>query len=138
MTNEYVAKVEELIRQTVDPKDFKLVVSNIGVVPDFSSLYTTNAGPYTATVQVQLQDEHREIRVLDRAAPTRVAQRPVTPIGRGSGFKSRPSVVSTPTRGTNGRGRVSGIGFCQYRVPQFDYVQLRRAPSCGSSDGARM
>ena len=59
VTNEYVAKVENLIRKTVDPKDFKLVVSNIGVVPDFSSLYTTNAGPYTATVQVQLQDEHR-------------------------------------------------------------------------------
>jgi multidrug efflux pump subunit AcrB len=59
VTNEYVAKVENLIRQTVDPKDFKLVVSNIGVVPDFSSLYTTNAGPYTATVQVQLQDDHR-------------------------------------------------------------------------------
>ena len=35
------------------------MVSNIGVVPDFSSLYTTNAGPYTATVQVQLQDDHR-------------------------------------------------------------------------------
>jgi multidrug efflux pump subunit AcrB len=59
VTNEYVAKVENLIRQTIDPKDFKLVVSNIGVVPDFSSLYTTNAGPYTATVQVQLQDDHR-------------------------------------------------------------------------------
>jgi multidrug efflux pump subunit AcrB len=59
LTEQYVAKVENLIRQTVDPKDFKLVVSNIGVVPDFSSLYTTNAGEYTATVQVQLQDEHR-------------------------------------------------------------------------------
>ena len=59
VTEQYVAKVENLIRQTVDPKDFKLVVSNIGVVPDFSSLYTTNAGEYTATVQVQLQDDHR-------------------------------------------------------------------------------
>jgi len=59
VTEQYVAKVENLIRQVVDPKDFKLVVSNIGVVPDFSSLYTTNAGPYTATVQVQLQDDHR-------------------------------------------------------------------------------
>ncbi len=59
VTDQYVAKVENLIRQTIDPKDFKLVVSNLGVVPDFSSLYTTNAGPYTATVQVQLQDEHR-------------------------------------------------------------------------------
>jgi len=59
VTNEYVAKVENLIRKVVDPRDFRLVVSNIGVVPDFSSLYTTNAGPYTATVQVQLQDDHR-------------------------------------------------------------------------------
>ena len=33
-----------------------MVVSNIGVVPDFSSLYTTNAGPYTATIQVALNE----------------------------------------------------------------------------------
>src|SRR5579872_4952946 len=36
-----------------------MVVSNIGIVPDFSALYTTNAGPYTATVQVALNDEHK-------------------------------------------------------------------------------
>jgi len=35
-----------------------MVVSNLGVVPDFSSLYTTNAGPYTATIQVALQESH--------------------------------------------------------------------------------
>jgi HAE1 family hydrophobic/amphiphilic exporter-1 len=35
-----------------------MIVSNLGVVPDFSSLYTTNAGPYTATIQVALQDDH--------------------------------------------------------------------------------
>jgi len=58
LTNDYVAKVENLIRQTIAPKDFRLVVSNIGMVPDFSSLYTTNSGEYTATVQVQLQDDH--------------------------------------------------------------------------------
>ena len=59
VTEQYVAKVEDLIRHVVDPKDFKMVVSNIGVVPDFSSLYTTNAGPYTATMQVALNDSHR-------------------------------------------------------------------------------
>src|SRR5215469_1171378 len=59
VTEQYVAKVEDLIRQVVDPRDFKMVVSNIGVVPDFSSLYTTNAGPYTATIQVALNDSHR-------------------------------------------------------------------------------
>ena len=59
VTEQYVAKVEDLIRQVVDPKDFKMVVSNIGVVPDFSALYTTNAGPYTATIQVELNESHR-------------------------------------------------------------------------------
>jgi multidrug efflux pump subunit AcrB len=58
ITEMYVAKVEDLVRHIVPPKDFKMVVSNIGVVPDFSALYTTNAGPYTATVQVALQDDH--------------------------------------------------------------------------------
>jgi multidrug efflux pump subunit AcrB len=60
VTEQYVAKVEDLIRQIIDPKDFKMVVSNIGVVPDFSSLYTTNAGPYTATIQVALNESHRQ------------------------------------------------------------------------------
>jgi multidrug efflux pump subunit AcrB len=59
MTDQYVAKVEGLIKSTVDPHDLKMVVSNIGVVPDFSALYTTNAGPYTATVQVALTEEHK-------------------------------------------------------------------------------
>jgi len=59
VTEQYVKKVEDLIHQIVPPHDFKMVVSNIGVVNDFSSLYTNNAGEYTATVQVALQDDHR-------------------------------------------------------------------------------
>ena len=58
-SEEYVGKVEDLTRQTVDPADFKMIVSNIGIVPDFSALYTTNAGPYTATIQVALSDSHK-------------------------------------------------------------------------------
>lgn len=59
LTNEYVAKVEDLIRHNIDPADFRMVVSNIGVVNDFSSLYTTNSGQYTATIQTQLADDHK-------------------------------------------------------------------------------
>ena len=59
MTDQYVAKVEDLIRHQVDPADLKRIVSNIGVVPDFSALYTSNSGPYTATVQVALNEPHR-------------------------------------------------------------------------------
>ena len=58
LTQEYVAKIEHLIRQTVG-HDLKMVVSNIGIVPDFSALYTNNAGPYTATVQAALNDDHK-------------------------------------------------------------------------------
>ncbi len=58
VTEQYVAKVEDIIRQTVG-HDLKMVVSNIGVVPDFSALYTNNAGPYTATVQAALNQDHK-------------------------------------------------------------------------------
>ena len=58
VTEQYVAKVEDLIKHEIDPKDLKMIVSNLGVVPDFSALYTTNAGPYTGTIQVALRDDH--------------------------------------------------------------------------------
>ncbi|MGA2599610.1 MAG: efflux RND transporter permease subunit, partial [Bryobacteraceae bacterium] len=59
MTNNYVAKVEDLIKRTVTPSDFHIIVSNIGVVNDFSALYTTNTGPYMATIQTQLSPAHK-------------------------------------------------------------------------------
>ena len=59
ITEQYVARVEKLIRSIVAPSDFHMVVSNIGVVPDFSALYTNNAGPYTATIQVDLNQGHQ-------------------------------------------------------------------------------
>lgn len=58
MTNQEIARVENIVRQTVAPKDLKLIVSNIGVIPGFSSIYTSNSGPYTATVQVALNEDH--------------------------------------------------------------------------------
>jgi multidrug efflux pump subunit AcrB len=58
VTNEYVARVEDLIRHVVTPTDMRMIVSNIGVVNDFSSLYTANSGEYTATIQVALNDSH--------------------------------------------------------------------------------
>jgi len=59
VTEQYVSRIEDLIHNTVDPSDLNMVVSNIGVVNDFSSLYTTNAGQYTATIQTALKPEHR-------------------------------------------------------------------------------
>ena len=78
VTEQYVAKVEDLIRQVVGSKDMKMVVSNIGVVPDFSSLYTTNAGPYTATVQVELQETRHlsSFEYMDRVQKEMASQFP--------------------------------------------------------------
>lgn len=78
MTDQYVAKVEDLIRTTMGSKDLRRIVSNIGVVPDFSSLYTTNSGPYTATVQVQLNEPHRlsSFEYMDRVQQKMASQFP--------------------------------------------------------------
>jgi hydrophobic/amphiphilic exporter-1 (mainly G- bacteria), HAE1 family len=59
VTNQYVANLEDLIRHTVTPHDLKMIVSNIGVENDFSSLYTSNAGEYMATIQVALHRDHQ-------------------------------------------------------------------------------
>jgi multidrug efflux pump subunit AcrB len=58
VTNHYVEEVEKLIKGIVAPSDFQTIVSNVGVVNDFSALYTTNSGSYTATVQTQLTEDH--------------------------------------------------------------------------------
>jgi multidrug efflux pump subunit AcrB len=58
VTNDYVAKIEDLIRHIVAPQDLKMVLSNIGVVNDISALYTNNAGMYTAFIQVALNSGH--------------------------------------------------------------------------------
>jgi multidrug efflux pump subunit AcrB len=58
ITDQEVARVESLIRETVPPKDLHLIVSNVGVIPGFSSIYTSNAGPHTATIQVALNEGH--------------------------------------------------------------------------------
>ncbi|HWE53684.1 MAG TPA: efflux RND transporter permease subunit [Bryobacteraceae bacterium] len=59
VTNEYVSRVEDLIRKIIAPDDFRTIVSNLGVVNDLSSLYTTNSGSYAATIQTQLTDDHK-------------------------------------------------------------------------------
>ena len=54
-----VQKVEQLVRQVVSPEDLGMIVSNIGVTPDFSAIYTSNSAQHTAFVQVSLNEGHR-------------------------------------------------------------------------------
>ncbi|MBI3401304.1 MAG: efflux RND transporter permease subunit [Acidobacteria bacterium] len=59
VTSSDVDHVEALVRKVVAPEDLDLIASNIGVQPGFSSIYTSNAGPHTATVQVALKENRR-------------------------------------------------------------------------------
>jgi HAE1 family hydrophobic/amphiphilic exporter-1 len=59
VTEQAVARIEDIVRQEVDPADLRLLLSNIGSVPGFSSMYTPNSDSHTAFVQVSLHDNHR-------------------------------------------------------------------------------
>jgi multidrug efflux pump subunit AcrB len=58
VSNDYIGKVENIIRSVVSPKDLDMIVSNIGVYPDLSAIYTTNASMDTAFVQTSLKENH--------------------------------------------------------------------------------
>jgi multidrug efflux pump subunit AcrB len=59
LTNNYIARVEEDIREVVPRDELAMIVSNIGVNADLSAIYTPNSAMHTAFVQVQLQKEHK-------------------------------------------------------------------------------
>jgi len=59
VTDQFIARVEDTIRQTVSKKDLDMIVSNIGITPDLSAIYTTNSGMDSAFVQVSLKEDHK-------------------------------------------------------------------------------
>ena len=59
LTDRYVARVEDDVRSVVAPVDLNMIVSNIGVTPDLSAIYTPNSGMHTAFVQVSLKEDHK-------------------------------------------------------------------------------
>jgi hydrophobic/amphiphilic exporter-1 (mainly G- bacteria), HAE1 family len=59
VTQDYVKQVEDIIRNVVPANEMQIVVSNIGITTDFSAIYTPNAGPHTAFVQVSLKEGHK-------------------------------------------------------------------------------
>jgi multidrug efflux pump subunit AcrB len=59
VTEEEVRRVENVIRQVVPPEELAVILSNIGVTPGFSSIYTSNSAQHTAFLQVNLKEGHR-------------------------------------------------------------------------------
>ena len=59
VTDEYVAMMENEIRQVVSKDDMNMIVSNIGITPDLSAIYTSNSGMNTGFIQVSLKEDHK-------------------------------------------------------------------------------
>jgi multidrug efflux pump subunit AcrB len=63
VTEQRIATVEKFIQDSIG-HDLELVISEIGVTPDWSAAYTPNAGPMDAVLKVQLL-EHRKHSAQD-------------------------------------------------------------------------
>jgi len=59
MSDRYISQVEDDIRTVIPKSDLKMIVSNIGITPDLSAIYTSNSAMHTAFVQVNLQEDHK-------------------------------------------------------------------------------
>jgi multidrug efflux pump subunit AcrB len=59
LTENYIKQVEAIVRQVVKKEDLNTIVSNIGVTPDLSALFTPNSGMHTAVIQVGLREDHK-------------------------------------------------------------------------------
>ena len=132
VSEQYVAKVEKLIRSVV-AGDFKMVVSNIGMVPDFSALYTSNSGPYTATVQTALQEDHR-LSSFEQMDRVRTAIARDYPDVR-TFFQSGSMVDATLNSGMPAPidVQITGRNLDQdYELAQQLSTKIRAIPGCGA------
>ena len=58
VTESLVARVERVIRDVIPAADLGMVVSNLGLAPGFSAIYSPNAASDSAFVMVSLTPEH--------------------------------------------------------------------------------
>jgi multidrug efflux pump subunit AcrB len=59
VSNEYIAQVEQIIRQVIPPSDLHMIVSNVGVTHGPSTIYSPNSSMDTAFVQVSLNEKRK-------------------------------------------------------------------------------
>jgi multidrug efflux pump subunit AcrB len=59
LTEQDVKRVEDEVQKIVPSNELGMIVSNIGVTPGFSAIYTPNSASHTAFVQVSLKEGHK-------------------------------------------------------------------------------
>lgn len=58
LTEQLIAQAEDLVRQVVSKEDMGLIVSTVGITPDFTAVYNSNSAQHTAIIQVSLKEGH--------------------------------------------------------------------------------
>jgi HAE1 family hydrophobic/amphiphilic exporter-1 len=79
ITDELTSRLEQVIREVIPKSDLKMIVSNLGLAPGFSSIYSPNAAEDSGFVMVSLKPDHRVatqvyIRRLQKALAKQVPQ----------------------------------------------------------------
>ena len=118
---------KNIIRSVVKPKDLGMIVSNIGVYPDLSAIYTTNASMDTAFVQTSLKEDHSigsyeyMRRVQDEALARRCRSSP--PISRPAAWSTASSTRDCPRPSTFRSNRMTWTAPTTWRAQLAAKIQ---------------
>ena len=59
LTTRMATRIEALIRQVIPPRDLAIVISNLGLAPSLSAIYSPNSSEDSGFIQVELKSGHR-------------------------------------------------------------------------------
>ena len=72
-TEKMVARIEEMVRQNLQPGELKSIVSTVGIPGGRSALFSGNTGPHAAQVQVYLatpdQRKRSDVQIVNAIRP---------------------------------------------------------------------
>jgi HAE1 family hydrophobic/amphiphilic exporter-1 len=59
LTEAMTARMENVVRQVIPPQELSTIVSNIGLAPGFSAIFSSNAAPDSGFMMVALKPDHK-------------------------------------------------------------------------------
>jgi hydrophobic/amphiphilic exporter-1 (mainly G- bacteria), HAE1 family len=59
LTTDMARQIEAIVRKVIPPEDLDMVVSNIGIAPSISAIYSPNAAQDSGFIQVELKSGHQ-------------------------------------------------------------------------------
>ncbi|HYB89525.1 MAG TPA: efflux RND transporter permease subunit [Candidatus Binataceae bacterium] len=59
LTTDLARRIEALVRKVIPPADLDMVVSNVGIAPSISAIYSPNAAQDSGFMQVELAHQHK-------------------------------------------------------------------------------